>query len=48
MISIYYGKDVQKDDADALVGRLSLEFPDLEVACYYGGQPHYFYIISAE
>jgi len=48
MISIYYGKDVRKDDADALVGRLSLEFPDLEVACYYGGQPHYFYIISAE
>ena len=48
MLTIYYGKEVSQDEASMLVERLSGEFGDLEIACYYGGQPHYYYIFSAE
>ena len=46
--SIYYGEGVSEEDANGLVEKLSRVFEDLEIACYYGGQPHYYYIISAE
>lgn len=48
MVTLYYGEGVTQDDADMLVAKLSEELGDVEVACYYGGQPHYYYIISAE
>ncbi len=48
MITLYYGENVEADDAERLVKEISNEYPDLEIACYFGGQPHYYYIISAE
>jgi len=48
MVTIYYGEGVTEDDANSLVEKLAGVFEDLEIACYYGGQPHYYYIISAE
>lgn len=48
MVTLYYGEGVSQEDAEALVASISSEISDIEVACYYGGQPHYFYIISAE
>lgn len=48
MLTLYYGEDVTEDDANALVERLEEEFDWLEIACYQGGQPHYYYIVSAE
>lgn len=48
MLTLYYGEDVSEDDANALVERLEEEFDWLEIACYQGGQPHYYYIVSAE
>ena len=48
MLTLYYGKDVAEDEANALTQKVSEEFDWLETACYAGGQPHYFYIISAE
>ena len=48
MVSVYYGKDVTQEQADALMAKVSEELDDVETACYYGGQPHYYYVISAE
>lgn len=48
IVSIYYGEGVTKDDADALVEKISDELPDLEVEVYEGGQPVYYYIVSVE
>ena len=48
MVSVYYGKDVSKEEADALMAKVNEQLDDVETACYYGGQPHYYYIISAE
>lgn len=48
IVSIYYGADVTKDDANALAEKISEELPDLEVEVYSGGQPIYYYIASVE
>lgn len=48
MVSVYFGKDVTKEQADQLMQKVEQELDDVETACYYGGQPHYYYIISAE
>lgn len=48
IITIYYGRDVSQDDAQALAGQIEEWYPDQEVELVDGGQPHYHYIISAE
>ena len=48
MLTLYYGQDVTEEEANAIVEKISAEFDWLETACYFGGQPHYYYIISAE
>lgn len=47
-ITIYYGEDVSKDDAESLAEEIEDEYEDAEVAVKYGGQPVYSYIISVE
>lgn len=48
MLTIYYGADITETDAERLVEKLEELWPDLEIAAYYGGQPHYYYLLSAE
>ena len=48
LISIYYGSDVNENDADAMVEAVSAEYPGLDVELQRGGQPIYYYIISVE
>ena len=47
-LTVYYGADVQKEDAESLADRLEERYPDLEVSVKYGGQPLYYYILSVE
>lgn len=48
LISIYYGKDVSEEDAEKLADMLRESCPDCEIEVNYGGQPIYYYVISAE
>lgn len=48
LITIYYGKDVTEEEAKALKERASELLADKEVELQYGGQPIYYYILSAE
>ena len=48
LITIYYGQDTSEEDAQALGGEVAEQFPDLDVEVQYGGQPLYYYLISAE
>jgi DAK2 domain fusion protein YloV len=48
IITVYYGESVTADEAQQLAGQLEVEYPELEVEVVDGGQPHYFYILSAE
>lgn len=48
VVSIYYGKDVTKEDADKIKELVESKYPEVDVELAYGGQPIYYYIISAE
>ncbi len=48
MVTLYYGEEVKEEDAGKLIERLEELFPDMEFAVYFGGQPHYYYMISLE
>ncbi len=47
-VAIYYGEDVNEDDANALVESLEESYPDIDFELNYGGQPLYYYVISCE
>ncbi len=48
LLSLYYGKDVSREEAESLAEAISEAYPDLEVELLAGGQPHYRYILGAE
>lgn len=48
LISIYYGEDTKKEDAEHLVSSLEEKWPDCDVECSMGGQPVYRYLVSVE
>lgn len=48
VISIYYGADVNEEDAEKLKERVSSAFSSCDVELQDGGQPIYYYMISAE
>lgn len=48
LISIYYGEDMNEDEADTLRDKIEAQYPDCDVELNQGGQPIYYYIISVE
>jgi len=48
LISIYYGADVTEEDAENIKSQLEEKYPSCDIELQYGGQPIYYYIISAE
>lgn len=48
LISIYYGSEVTKEDADSLAAAIGEAYPDVDVEVNYGGQPIYYYLLSVE
>ena len=47
-INIFYGADIQEPDAEAALELFRQHAPDAEVNLVSGGQPIYYYLISAE
>ncbi|MBO6011119.1 MAG: DAK2 domain-containing protein [Oscillospiraceae bacterium] len=47
-VTVYFGADASEADARALSGRLAAAAPGAEVQVLAGGQPVYYYVISAE
>lgn len=48
LICLYYGDEVQEDDANALLDALEKKYKNCDVELHYGGQPIYYYVISVE
>ena len=48
ILTIYYGKNTKRSEAEGIVDRVRQKYPNLEVEVVYGGQPHYHYIASLE
>lgn len=47
-LTIYYGEDVSSESAEAVLGQLEKLHPNSEMSLINGGQPVYYYMISAE
>ena len=48
IVTVYYGEDVNEDEADTAAEKLEEALPDAEVSAVNGGQPVYYYMISIE
>ena len=48
IITLFYGEDVNEEDANKLRDELEEKFEDIDVELYYGGQPLYYYLVSVE
>ena len=48
LISIYYGEEIAEEDAEKLKEQIGEKYPDCDIELQCGGQPIYYYIISAE
>ena len=48
LISIYYGRDTEEQDAGDFLKSVEEKYPACEVEMHYGGQPIYYYVISVE
>lgn len=48
LISIYYGEEIEEEDANELLSLVEEKYPDCDVELHPGGQPIYYYIVSVE
>ncbi len=48
LITIYYGEDTTKEQAEALREKLQEKYDFCDVSVYSGGQPLYYYLIAVE
>ena len=48
IISVYYGEDVSEEDAEKFRSKILERFDSCDVELQFGGQPIYYYILSAE
>lgn len=48
LISVYFGEDVTEEAAESLRVRIEEKYPSCDIEIQYGGQPIYYYIVSAE
>lgn len=48
LISLYFGQDVQKEDAEEFASEIASFYPNVDVDVHMGGQPIYYYVLSVE
>ena len=48
LITLFYGEDIDEDEANVLSKLIEENFEDCDVEVVYGGQPLYYYIFSIE
>lgn len=48
LISIYYGQDVKEEEAEEVRAEIEKLYSECDVELQFGGQPIYYYVISAE
>ena len=48
LISLYYGQDVLAEDAERFSAEIEELYPDVDVDAHSGGQPIYYYVLSAD
>jgi dihydroxyacetone kinase-like predicted kinase len=48
VISLYYGNNQSEAQANAVAEQVREAYPDQAVDVYYGGQPHYYFVVGIE
>lgn len=48
LISLYYGEEVNEEDAEKFAAEIEAAYPDVDVDSHYGGQPIYYYVLAVE
>ena len=48
LVSLYYGEEVTEEVAQELADVVSSDYPNIDVDVQYGGQPIYYFLVSAE
>ncbi len=48
LITVFYGKDITEDEANSFVEELEEKYDDLDVQCYRGNQPLYYFLLAVE
>lgn len=48
LLSIYYGEEIEPEDAEKLREKIAGRYANLDIELQSGGQPVYYYLISAE
>ncbi len=48
LVTILYGKEITRDEAEEFAAAVEKTYPDVEVELKYGGQPIYYYILAIE
>ena len=48
VITLFYGENVDQDEAEKIASHLAEAHPDCEIELHYGGQPLYFFIVAVE
>ena len=48
LITMFYGQNINQEDAESMAEFIQEEYPDQIIELQYGGQPHYQFILSVE
>lgn len=48
LISLYYGEEVKREDAERFTAEIEELYPDVDVDAHFGGQPIYYYVLAVE
>ncbi|SFC72695.1 DAK2 domain-containing protein [Clostridium uliginosum] len=48
LVTIYYGEEMEEDKVNEFVSELENEYQDLDIQCYKGNQPLYYFLMSVE
>ena len=48
LITVYYGADVNEEEISSFISNLEEKYEDLDIQCYKGNQPLYYFLVSVE
>lgn len=48
LVTIYYGEDATEEEAEKIAAHIQLQHEEIDIEIQYGGQPIYYYFVSAE
>ena len=48
LITVYYGADVNEEEVSSFISNLEEKYEDLDIQCYKGEQPLYYFLVSVE